>query len=152
MVHILLNPMEHKLIENLISQIEALVPVYLANPEDDLRAIGVAAVCIITEDGQVYGKIFGNDKLRGRELFKNAWTKASQVWITGYRTNDYERMVFNEEINPKQYGIPLPELIGWHGGQPVTLSDGTNLAIGFSGFRGSSDLEIVEKAVKELSK
>lgn len=137
-------------IEHLIAHIAELVPEYLATPEDELRAKGVAALCIITEDGQVHGKIFGNDQLRGRESFKNAWTKASQVWITGYKTNDYERMVFNGEINPKQYGIPLPELIGWHGGQPVTLHDGTKLAIGFSGFRGSSDLEIVERAVEKM--
>lgn len=140
--------MVNKKIEELIESIAKLVPDYMADPEDNLRAKGVASVCIIDENGQVYGKIFGNDKLRGRESFKNAWTKASQVWITGYKTYDYEKMIFNGQINPKQYGIPLPELIGWHGGQPLTLSDGTKLAVGFSGFRGSSDLEIVEKAME----
>ena len=117
-------------VEKLISCIEALVPEYMANPEDELKAKGVASVCLITEDGQVYGKIFGNDKLRGRESFKNAWTKASQVWITGYKTNDYERMVFNGEIDPKRFGIALPDLIGWNGGQSLTLADGTKLAVG----------------------
>lgn len=140
--------METKIIAQLIACIAELVPEYMANPEDQLKANGVASVCIIEEDGRVHGKIFGDDKLRGRESFKNAWTKASQVWITGYRTNDYERMVFNGEMDPKQYGISLPELIGWYGGQPVTLPDGTRLAVGFSGFRGSSDLEIVERAVE----
>jgi glc operon protein GlcG len=143
--------MANQKIEELIDSIAELVPVYMADPEDNLRAKGVASVCIIDEEGQVYGKIFGNDKLRGRESFKNAWTKASQVWITGIKTNDYEKMVFNGEINPKQYGIPLPELIGWHGGQPLTLPDGTKLAVGFSGFRGSSDLEIVERARENVS-
>lgn len=138
-------------VDQLITHITELVPFYMADPEDNLRAKGVASVCIIDEEGQVYGKIFGNDKLRGRESFKNAWTKASQVWITGTKTNDYEKMVFNGQIDPKQYGIPLPELIGWHGGQPVTLADGTKLAVGFSGFRGSSDLEIVEKAMTKLN-
>jgi glc operon protein GlcG len=137
-------------IEQLIDCIAELVPVYMADPEDNLRAKGVASVCIMDEDGRIYGKIFGNDQLRGRESFKNAWTKASQVWITGYKTNDYEKMVFNGEINPKDYGIPLPELIGWHGGQPLTLKDGTKLAVGFSGFRGSSDLEIVKRAMEKL--
>lgn len=143
--------METQIIEQLIAFIAELVPEYMANPEDELRAKGVASVCLITEEGQVYGKIFGNDQLRGRESFKNAWTKASQVWITGYRTNDYERMVFNGEMDPKRFGIPLPELIGWHGGQPITLPDGTKLSVGFSGFRGSSDLEIVERAVEKIS-
>lgn len=144
--------MDTRKIEQFIDCIAELVPEYMANPEDEQRAKGVASVCMIDEDGRVYGKIFGNDKLRGRESFKNAWTKASQVWITGYKTNDYERMVFNGQIDPKQYGIPLPELIGWHGGQPITLSDGTKLAVGFSGFRGSSDLEIVERALEVLNR
>jgi len=143
--------MNHPDIEKLLTHIEELVPQYMADPEDYSRAKGVASVCIIDEGGKVFGKIFGNDKIRGRESFKNAWTKASQVWITGQKTNDYERMVFNGEIDPKAFGIPLPDLIGWHGGQPITLSDGTKLAVGFSGFRGSSDLEIVEKAMKQLN-
>lgn len=142
--------MSNPKIEQLIDSIAELVPEYMANPEDELRAKGVASVCIIEENGQIHGRIFGNDQLRGRESFRNAWTKASQVWITGYKTNDYEKMVFNSQIDPKQYGIPLPELIGWHGGQPVTLNDGTKLAVGFSGFRGSSDLEIVERAMGKL--
>jgi glc operon protein GlcG len=139
-------------IQKLIEYISELVPEYMANPEDESRAKGVASVCIIDEEGNVYGKIFGHDKLRGRESFKNAWIKASQVWITGYKTNDYERMVFNGEINPKDYGISLPELVGWHGGQPLTLKDGTKLATGFSGFRGSSDLEIVERAMEKMKR
>lgn len=136
-------------IEQLLASIETLVPQYMAIPEDQEKAKGVAAVCIIEEDGQVHGKIYGNDKLRGRESFKNAWRKASQVWITGYKTNEYEKMVFNGQVDPKQYGIPLPDLIGWHGGQPLTLPNGTKLAVGFSGFRGSSDLEIVERAMEK---
>ena len=38
-------------------------------------------------------------------------------------------------------------MIGWEGGQPITLKDGTKLAAGFSGIRGFNDLEIVVKAV-----
>jgi len=30
----------------------------------------------------------------------------------------------------------------------VTLKDGSRLGIGFSGFRGTSDLEIVDRAIK----
>ena len=136
-------------IEKLISYIEELVPVYMAIPEDQAKSKGVASVCMIGEDEQVYGKIFGTDKLRGRESFKIAWTKASQVWVTGFKTNDYERMVFTGQIDYHTFGIPLPDLVGYEGGQPINLRDGTKLAVGFSGFRGGSDLEIVEKAVEK---
>ena len=135
-------------IEQFIASIENLVPVYMDIPEDRAISKGGASLCIIGEDGTVYGKIFGTDKLRGRDTFKIAWTKASQVWITGYKTNDYERMVFTNQIDYHTFGISLPDLVGYKGGQPITLCDGTKLAVGFSGFRGSSDLEIVEKAVE----
>jgi glc operon protein GlcG len=139
------------LIEKLLSIIEELVPVYMAIPEDQANAKGVASVCIIGDDGHIYGKVFGNDKLRGRDSFKIAWTKASQVWITGFKTNEYEKMIFADQIDPHVYGISLPDLIGWKGGQPVTLPDGTLLSIGFSGFRGTSDLEIVIKAIEKAN-
>jgi uncharacterized protein GlcG (DUF336 family) len=145
--------MEHKelvlLIEKLLDCIEELVPVYLNIPEDIAISRGVASVCIIDENGQIYGRFFGTDKIRCRDSFRVAWTKASQVWITGYRTNEYERLVFTDRINPYQFGINMPDLIGWEGGQPVTLKDGTKLSIGFSGFRGTSDLEIVRKALEK---
>ena len=144
--------MAHTEIEKLIVNIEELVPVYMAIPEDEAKSKGVASLCIIAEDGQVYGKIFGNDKLRGRDSFKIAWIKASQVWITGFKTNDYERMVFTGQIDYHTFGIPLPDLIGYEGGQPITLSDGTKLAVGFSGFRGGSDLEIVMRAMEKGDK
>lgn len=143
--------MAHTEIEKLISSIEELVPVYMAIPEDQAKSKGVASVCMIGEDGQIYGKVFGNDKLRGRDSFKIAWTKASQVWITGYQTNEYERLVFSDQIDYHTFGISMPDLIGYEGGQPVTLRDGTKLAVGFSGFRGTSDLEIVLKALEKAN-
>jgi glc operon protein GlcG len=45
----------------------------------------------------------------------------------------------------------MPDMIGWEGGQPITLKDGTKLSIGYSGFRGTSDLEIVIKALKKAN-
>jgi glc operon protein GlcG len=138
-------------IEKLISNIEELVPIYMAIPEDYAKANGVASLCIIDEEGRIYGKVFGNDKLRGRDSFRIAWTKASQVWITGYKTNEYEKLVFADQIDPQQFGIKLPDLVGWLGGQPVTLRDGTKLSVGFSGFRGISDLEIVVKALEKIN-
>lgn len=143
--------MAHSEIQKLLVFIEELVPVYMAIPEDYAKAKDVASVCLISEDGQIYGKVFGNDQLRGRDSFKIAWTKASQVWITGFKTHEYEKMVFADQIDPQQFGIKLPDLIGWQGGQPVTLRDGTKLAVGFSGFRGTSDLEIVLKALEKVN-
>lgn len=143
--------MSHILIEELLAHIEALVPVYMAIPEDYAKSKGVASICIINENGQIYGKLFGTDKLQCRDSFKIAWTKASQVWITGIKTNEYEKLVFADQIDPQKFGIKLPDLVGWLGGQPVTLPDGTKLAIGFSGFRGGSDLEIVGKALEKAN-
>jgi glc operon protein GlcG len=138
-------------IEKLINCIEELVPVYMAIPEDYAKSNGVASLCIIDENGRIYGKVFGNEKLRSRDSFKIAWTKASQVWITGIKTNDYEKLVFADQIDPQQFGIKLPDLVGWLGGQPITLHDGTKISVGFSGFRGTSDLEIVVKALEKLN-
>ena len=143
--------MEHKevvsVIEKLLAAIDELVPVYMAIPEDLEISKGVVSVCIIDETGQIYGKVFGKDKVRGRDSFKIAWTKASQVWITGYPTGDYEKLVFSDQLDHHKFGINMPDLIGWIGGQPITLKDGTKLSIGFSGFRGTTDLEIIVKAL-----
>ncbi len=142
--------MSDKLIEELLRNLEALVPVYMAIPEDYAKSKGVASVCIISEEGRIYGKVFGTDQLRGRDSFRIAWTKASQVWITGYKTNEYERLIFTDQMDYHTFGISLPDLVGYEGGQPITLPNGTQLAVGFSGFRGGSDLEIVQKALEKL--
>ena len=141
--------MSYPEIEKLISKIEELVPFYMAIPEDYNLSQGVASLCIIDESGRIYGKVFGNDKLRCRDSYRIAYTKASQVWITGIETSVYEKMVFNDQIDPDTFGIILPDLIGWQGGQPIILSDGTKLSVGFSGFRGTTDLEIVLKALEK---
>ena len=143
--------MAHPEIEKLISSIEELVPVYMAIPEDYAKANGVASLCIIDENGQIFGKVFGIDKLKGRDSFRIAYTKASQVWITGIKTNEYEKLVFAGQIDPQPFGIKLPDLVGWLGGQPVTLHDGTKLSVGFSGFRGTSDLKIVNEALEKAN-
>ena len=140
---------ELSLVEKLLSNLEELLPVFMEIPEDKAISNGGAAVCIIDEEGRIFGKLYGTDKLRCRETFKIAWTKASQVWITGIETNEYEKLVFNEQIDFRQFGIRMPDFIGYKGGQPVTFSDGTKLSVGFSGFRGTTDLEIVLKAVEK---
>ncbi len=130
--------------------IENLIPEYLQIEEDKRISNGNVAICIIDEDGAVYGRMYGEDKPRQRQSYKVAWTKASQVWLTGVKTGEYEKMVFNNIVDENANGIEAPDLIGWQGGQPLTLKDGTKLSIGFSGFRGTTDLEIVEKAFSKL--
>lgn len=126
--------------------LDLLIPEFSANPLDAF-ANGNVAVCVIDEDGNVTGKIWGDKKVTGRQFFKNAWIKASQVWITGMKTGEYEKKLYNDEFDEELYGISKPDLIGWEGGQPLTLKDGTKLSVGFSGFRGINDLAIVLKAL-----
>ena len=135
------------LINTMFNEIEKLLPVYLNNRQDECIANGNCAACIINEGGFVYGRLYGNYKIRARESYRVAWTKASQVWITGLKTGEYEKKFFNGEV--AECGIEVPDLIGWEGGQPLTLNDGTKLYAGFSGIRGIYDLEIVIKALAE---
>jgi uncharacterized protein GlcG (DUF336 family) len=143
--------MNRKQLSNLVNQIienaEALIPSYIAIEADRVKANGNVAICILDEEGSVYGKIFGTDKVRGREAYRVAWMKASQVWITGMKTGEFERKAFNKEINEQEFGIRRPDYIGWEGGQPITIHDGTILSVGFSGFRSATDLEIVVKSI-----
>ena len=127
--------------------LDLLIPEFSANPLDAF-ANGNVAVCVIDEDGNIFGKIWGDQKVTGRNFFKNAWVKASQVWITGMKTGEYEKKLYNDEFDEEKYGISKPDLIGWEGGQPITLKDGTRLSVGFSGFRGINDLAIVIKALE----
>ncbi len=133
--------------EEIISAIETLIPEYMKNPADEKISDGNVAVCIVDADGRIAGKIWGGNKSRGRQSFRVAWTKASQVWLTGVRTGEYERLVFTGVIPENANGIENPDLIGWEGGQPVTLRDGSVFSVGFSGFRGVTDLEIVMRAI-----
>jgi uncharacterized protein GlcG (DUF336 family) len=138
-------------IDCLIRKIEELIPLYMKKDEDKAVSNGNVAVCIIDEAGSVVGKVFANNnKIRARESFKVAWIKASQVWLTGMKTGEYEKKVYSGELSEGIVGISKPDLIGWEGGQPVVLKDGSKLSIGFSGFRGVTDLEIVLKAVEQL--
>jgi len=134
-------------INKLFDEIETLIPLYMALPEEKNVSMGNLAVCIIDENGIVYGRMFGTDKPRLRRSYRIAWTKASQVWLTGVKTGEYERMVFNKEIGENENGIEAPDLIGWQGGQPLVLKNGKKLSVGFSGFRGVTDLDIMVKAL-----
>ncbi len=140
------------IINGMFDTIEKLIPGYIENPGDKIIANGNVAVCIIDDNGKVYGQMFGTDKARLRQSFKLAWIKASQVWLTGIKTGEYERMVFTKEVEENANGIEAPDLIGWEGGQPLLLTDGTKLSVGFSGFRGVIDLEIMVRTLNEMNK
>ncbi|MBW4890166.1 hypothetical protein KXQ82_10585 [Mucilaginibacter sp. HMF5004] len=135
------------IITDLIAAVENLIPVYMQNTEDQERSKGNVAFCIIDEDGNVSGKFMGPDKIRTRELYRIAWTKASQVHITGVNTGNFEKMYFNDLGNVNSFGIKAPDLIGWEGGQALHLKNGKKLFVGFSGFRSATDLEIMQKAL-----
>ena len=138
------------IITELIAAVESLVPVYMENPEDEEKSRGHIAFCIMDEDGNVSGKFMGPDKIRARELYRIAWTKASQVYITGVNTGDFEKMYFDDPGNVNSFGIKAPDLVGWQGGQPLRLKNGKTLFVGFSGFRGVTDLEIMQKALQTI--
>ena len=138
-------------IDRLLGKLDELVPVIVKREEDRAVSNGNVAVCIIDESGEIFGKKFINtSKIRARESFRIAWIKASQVWLTGVKTGEYEKKVYSGEISEGIAGISKPDFIGWEGGQPVILKDGSQLSVGFSGFRGVADLEIVLKAVEQI--
>ena len=139
-----------QLIRKIIAAVEKRVPEFAAREEDRKRNEGNCALCIIEDSGTVHGKMFGSDKIRLRNSFRIAWTKASQVWITGIKTGEYEKLVFTGQIDDRQFGIIRPDFVGWEGGQPIAVDGKTNLSFGFSGFRGATDLEIVQKAVADV--
>jgi uncharacterized protein GlcG (DUF336 family) len=134
----------------LMEWVDANISTYQKNPDDFNISDGNVALCIIEKDGTVHGKMYGNDINRKRNSFFYAWKKASQVWITGMKTGEFERKVFNNEINEYSFGINRPDYIGWIGGQPIKLKNDDILAVGFSGFRGETDIQLIEDAVRDI--
>ncbi|WP_295664290.1 hypothetical protein [uncultured Mucilaginibacter sp.] len=138
------------IITSLIEAVEKLIPVYMQNPLDEEKSNGNTAFCIIDEEGNVHGKFLGADKIRARELYRIAWTKASQAYITGTNTGEFEKMYFNDPDNTDSFGIKAPDFIGWFGGQVLQLQSGEKLYVGFSGFRGTTDIEIMRQALAAI--
>ena len=138
-------------VRRIIDEAEKLIPNYMENEEDRRIANGNVSVCIIDDQGVVYGRMFGTNKVRARESYRVAWTKASQVHITRFKTGEFEKLAFNNEIDEAKFGIERPDWIGWEGGQLISLPDGTELAVGFSGFRGVIDLEIIVRALNNVN-
>ncbi len=130
----------------LIDEISRLFPSFLEDPIDREHSQGTAAVAVIEPCGRIHGQIFGNDKGRGRVSFGIANRKLIQVWATGYATGHFEELVYAGKLNEGQFGVNKPDFIGWEGGVPLELADGTLLAAAFSGFRGIKDIEIIVRA------
>lgn len=138
-------------VRRIIDEAEKLIPIYMENEEDRSIANGNVSVCLIDDQGVIYGRMFGTNKVRARESYRVAWTKASQVHITRLKTGEFEKLAFNNEIDEDKFGIERPDWIGWEGGQLIALPDGTELAVGFSGFRGVVDLEIIVRALDKVT-
>lgn len=136
----------------IVAWVDANITTYLENPVDYAISDGNVALCIVEKDGTVHGKMYGEDMIRKRNSYFYAWRKASQVWITGIDTGEFERMVFNSEIDEYAYGINRPDYVGWIGGQPVKLDNGEVLAVGFSGLRGETDIRIIIDAMQRIRK
>jgi uncharacterized protein GlcG (DUF336 family) len=136
--------------ERLVAEVVRLFPSYMADPIDAQHSGGNAAVCVIAPDGQVAGHIFGSDKGRGRWCFGLATRKVMQVWATGYATGRFEELVYAGKLSEGPFGINRPDFIGWQGGVPLLLEDGSLLATAFSGFRGETDIAIIEKAAEAI--
>ncbi len=141
-----------KFIEEFLSAVGRRLPEYLQHPANAGISKGNFAVCVIDPDGNIHGRLFGSDKIMQRSFFRNAWTKASQVWITGIRTGEFERLVFTGQINERTYGLSKPDFIGWDGGQPLSVDPETVLSVGCSGLIGEHDLEIAVKAFEDTRK
>lgn len=146
--------MEHnqsdEIMRQLVEAFRRLLPEYLDREADWSKNNGHAAVCIIDEQGRTAGEMFGEDRGKLRIIFQTAVTKATQAWLTGVETGEYERLVYNKQLDYHCFGIPKPEFIGYEGGVPIELR-GQKFAIGFSGFRGESDREIIRRAAEQVS-
>lgn len=139
-----------EIIDKIFEEVSISVNQFKDSPEDWNISEGNVAMCVITKEGKIFGRLYGNDKLKQRQFYNVAWKKASQTWITGYKTGDYEKIVYGGDMDPEDSLISLPDLIGWAGGQPIMIDEYTELAIGFSGFRGVNDIKIVQDAVQKV--
>ncbi len=146
-----MTPEQHAaLAERLIAEIAVLVPEYLADPVDLAISGGNGVTIVIDPSGGVHGRMFGTDRDKKRGSFGIANRKSAEVWATGYATGRFEELVFSGRLDPHQFGIQHPDFIGWTGGVPVLTEDGELMAAAFSGFRGTSDVAIIERAAAKL--
>ena len=137
-------------IEQLMSEIEKLIPACLQNPDDFNNSQGNVTLMIVAEGGHIFGRMFGADNYRRRGTCRVAWQKAMQVWMTAQATGQFEKQVYGQGVDPGQFGLQHPDLIGWEGGLPVVAKDGTKIAVAMSGFTGVTDCAIIRQAVAKV--
>ena len=138
------------LAEQLVDEVARLVPSYLEDPIDFEMCQGNAAVAVIDPSGRIHGQMFGNDRVKARWYFGIVNRKVIQVWTTGYATGRFEELVYAGKLDDSPFGIIRPDFIGWQGGVPLLLDDGSLMAAAFSGFRGIKDVEIIAKAAAAI--
>jgi glc operon protein GlcG len=136
--------------EQLLEEVSKLFPEFLRDPIDAQMSGGNGAFAVIDEKGLVRGRIFGTDKAKGRWYFGIVNRKVIQVWSTGYATGRFEELVYGGQVDDSRFGINRPDFIGWFGGVPLLLTDGSLIAAAFSGFRGEKDVEIIERAAANV--
>lgn len=136
--------------EQLIAEIEKLIPGCMQNPADRDNNLGNVTLMIVAEDGRIFGRMFGDNNARRRVTSRIAWQKSMQVWMTGQATGKFEKQVYGQNVDPGKFGLQHPDLIGWDGGLPVVSKDGTKLAVAMSGFTGETDCAIIRQAVAKV--
>lgn len=136
--------------EMMVQEIEKRLPEYMAVESDFCINQGNVAFCLISPEGEMASKMFGTDKIRLRDTMQTAWRKASQVWITGYPTGQFEELVYSKQVEWYKFGIMKPDYIGWEGGLPLEWK-GLLHAAAFSGFRGEMDVDILQKSFSALT-
>ena len=147
-----MNPAEITAVATqLIAEVEKLIPACLQNPEDRDNSLGNVTLLIIAQDGQIFGRMFGDNNRTRRGTSRIAWQKATQVWMTHQATGQFEKQVYGAaQADPGRFGLQHPDLIGWEGGLPVVAADGTKLAVAMSGFTGVTDCNIIRQAVAKV--
>lgn len=138
------------LCNNIADEVGRLLPHILLVPEDLQISNGNCVLCVMNATGDTVVRMYGSNPIRQRQVAQVATKKALQVWLTGYATGAYEKLVYNGNLDPEEFGIPHPEFIGWLGGLEAKTSTGERLIFGFSGVRGEQDQGILRLAAENL--
>jgi len=137
-------------LQHFAAEILRLFPFFLEDPIDLAQSQGNAAFLLLGPEGTLHGHVFGKDTARGLWCLGIAQRKLTQVTRTGYPTGRFEELVYSGKLDEGQFGVHRPDLIGWEGGVPFMLPDGTRISAAFSGFRGINDVAILISAASAV--
>jgi uncharacterized protein GlcG (DUF336 family) len=138
------------LCNSIADEVGRLLPQVLSVPEELQIANGNCVLCMMNSTGDTVLRMYGDNPIRQRQIAQVATKKALQVWLTGYATGVYEKLVYNGDLDAEQFGIPHPEFIGWLGGMEAKMANGERLVLAFSGVRGEQDQGILRAAAENL--